>query len=425
LDLKGIHNKSTISGYATALHLFCKYAEQSPSNIIETAVEERKRSIEPEEMTHYSLVISFRNDLIKKKNKNGIPYARSTIGKYLSAITSFFRAYHFPVPPKALGQQKSVSSRPENQLIPDKELIRKALKVASIRDRAIILVGASSGLSAIDICNLTVKQFYKGLNSKTGIVTIHIARQKTGFVFTTFFSPETSQSILTYLKTREKDTATMDDNDLRSYQKVKITDNSPLFILSKKLEVYLETGLESDRALTAKNISNIYSEISKELGVESKTPGVYNILRSHNMRKYFTSALLNAGCDFNIIDHYLGHLNNETVNAYFKYQTSYLEKTYQKYRPYLLINEGDDVENSLAYKSKEDELESVRNLLKKQIDVSKEYRDAFEELQHVRLQQAMINKETKLQNELLIHIMDCEVTKARFIEIISETNFEI
>lgn len=421
MDLKGIHNKSTISGYVTALRLFSQYAEQSPSTIIETAVEERKRGIEPEEMTHYSLIISFRNDLTKRTNKYGIPYATSTIGKYLSTITSFFKIYHFPVPPKALVQQKRASSRPENQLIPDKELIRKALKVACIRDCAIILAGASSGLSASDICKLTVKQFYEGFNSKTGIVTIHIARQKTGFVFTTFFSPETSQAIFTYLKTREKDTTSMNNNDLREYQKVRITDNSPLFILCKKFKYYLETGIESNRALTTKNIDDIYAEISKKLGVESKTAGVYNILRSHTMRKYFTSALLNAGCDFNVINHYLGHINNETVDAYFKYQTSYLEETYQNYLPYLLINEGDDIENSLAYKNKEDELESVRDLLKNQIDVSKEYRDAFDELQHIRLQLAMINKETKLLNELLVRIMDCEITKVRFIEIISET----
>lgn len=423
MDLKGIHNESTISGYATALRLFCQYAEQSPSTIIETAVEERKRGIEPEEMTHYSLIISFRNDLSKRTNKSGIPYAISTIGKYLNAITSFFKTYHFPVPPKALVQQKRVSSRPENQLIPDKKLIRKALKVAGVRDRAIILVGATSGLSAIDICNLTVKQFYEGLNSKTGIVTIHIARQKTGFVFTTFFSPETSQAISTYLKTREKDTTAMNNNDLREYQKVRITENSPLFILCKKLEYYLETGIEKNRALTAKNIGELYKEISKILGVESKTPGVFSIFRSHTMRKYFTSTLLNAGCDFNIINHYLGHKNNDTVDAYFKYQISYLEETYQKYLPYLLVNDGDDVENSLAYKNKEDELESVRDLLKEQIDVSNEYRDAFGELQHIRLQLAMEKKETKLQNELLIHIMSCEATKVRFIEIISETNF--
>ncbi|TQD23562.1 site-specific integrase [Methanolobus vulcani] len=425
MAIKGIHNKSTIAGYTTALRLFCQYAGQSPSTIIETAVEERKRAFEPEEMTHYSLIISFRNDLTKRTNKYGVPYATSTIGKYLSAIESFFKTYHFPVPPKALVQQKRASSRPENQEIPDKELIRKALKVACPRDRAIILVGVSSGLSASDICNLTVKQFYEGFNSKTGIVTIHIARQKTEVVFTTFFSPETSQAIFTYLKTREKDITSMNNNDLREYQKVRITDNSPLFILCKKLESYLGTRIESDRALTTKNIDDIYAELSKTLGVESKTPGVYNILRSHNMRKYFTSTLLNAGCDFNIINHYSGHKNNDTVDAYFKYKTSYLEETYQKYLPYLLINESDNVENSLAYKNKEDELESVRNKLKEQIAVSNEYRDAFDELQHIRLQLAMINKEIKLENELLIRIMDCEVTKIRFIEIISETNFEI
>lgn len=424
LHLKGIRNKSTISGYCTALDLFCTYSKQTLSTLIETAIEERRQCIEPEEMTHYSLIISFRNELETWTCRNGIPYAATTIGRYMNVITTFFKTYHFAVPPKSLEQQRRVSSRPENQKIPNKELIRKALKVAGIRDRAIILVAVSSGLSAVDICNLTIKQFHGGYNPKTGIVTLHISRQKTGRVFTTFLSPEASQTVFAYLQTRNKDVNKMNATDLNEYRKIKMVPDSPLFIHNKKLGTYLRTGIERDRALTTDNINEVYKAISKKIGVESNTPGIYNIFRSHNMRKFFASALLNAGCDFNIIEHFMGHQSNDTVAAYFKYQTSHLEEVYQKYLPYLLINESDDIENSLLFKSKEEELDSVRMLLKNQLEVSKEYQNVLAELQYVKSKQVQMNKETKLQNELLILIMDYEITKARFIMIISKVNFK-
>lgn len=423
-QIKGITNKNTIAGYCTALSLFCSHVNQTPSIIIETAIEERRQGVEPEDMTHYSLIISFRNELGSMTNKSNSPYSTTTIGKYMSAITSFFKAYHFVVPPKPIGQQRNTSSRPENQKIPDRELIRKALNVASLRDRAIILVGTSSGLAAIDICNLTVKQFLEGYNSTTEITTLLIARQKTGYVFTTCLSPEASRAVLTYLDTRDRTSNAMKTKEIKEYQKTRITDDSPLFIHNKKLDNYLKSGRESDRALTSKNISEIYTAISEKLGVKSNKPGVFNVFRSHNMRRFFASVLLNAGCDFNIIEHFMGHKNNETVNAYFKYQTSHLEEAYRKYVPYLLINESDDIENSLAYKSIEEELESVRKLLKEKIDELKEYRDTFDELQDIRVKQLMINKEAELQNELLALVMGCEVAKARFFILISETNSE-
>jgi integrase len=423
-EIRGITKKNTIAGYRSALSLFCSHVNQTPSTIIETAIKERKQGIEPEEMTHYSLIVSFRNELGSMINKSGVPYSTTTIGKYMSAITSFFKAYHFAVPPKPIGQQRNTSARPENQHIPDRELIRKALNVASLRDRAIILVGTSSGLAAIDICNLTVKQFLEGYNSTTEITTLLIARQKTGYVFTTCLSPEASRAVMTYLDTRDKNANAMKTKGIKEYQKIRITDDSPLFIHNKKLDNYLKSGVESDRALTSKNISEIYTTISKKLGVKSNKPGVFNVFRSHNMRRFFASALLNAECDMNIVKHFMGHKNNETVDAYYKYRTSYLEETYRKYVPYLLINESDDIENSLVYKSVEEELESVRKLLKEKIDELKEYRDTFDELQDIRAKQLMINKEAELQNELLALVMGCEVAKARFFVIISETNLE-
>ncbi len=424
LQIKGIRNRSTISGYYTALRLFCMYAKQTPSTLIETAIEERKKGIEPENMMYFMLIISFRNELATWTCNNGIPYAISTIGRYMSVITTFFKTYHFAVPPTSLEQQRRALSRPENQKIPNKELIRNALKFACIRDRAIILVAVSSGLSAIDVCNLTVKQFNEGYNPKTHIVTLQLARQKTGRVFTTFLSPEASQAVFDYLQTRTKDVKKMNRSDLREYKKIKITPDSPLFIRNKKLETYLESGVESDRALTTQHIHEIYATISDKINTKSSTPGVYNLFRSHNMRKFFASALLNAGCDFNIIEYLMGHQSSETVAAYFKYQTSFLEETYQKYLPHLLINESDDIEKSLVYKTKELELESVRKLLKEQIDVSKEYNSIFDELQQIKSKQMMMNKETELQNELLVLIMDCEITKVRFIMIISKANFK-
>jgi integrase len=88
--------------------------------------------------------------------------------------------------------------------IPSKEDIQDILKVCEPIETALVLAGVSSGLSAIELCNLKVADFKNGYDPDTGITTLHIRRVKTRVDFITFFTPEASKAIIEYLEYRNR-----------------------------------------------------------------------------------------------------------------------------------------------------------------------------------------------------------------------------
>ncbi len=89
-----------------------------------------------------------------------------------------------PVLPKG-----TTNARPElkRKKIPTKDDIRKILNVCDPLERALVLVGVSSGLSAVDISNLNVSDFVDGCDPTTGITTLHLLRKKKNYEFLYFF----------------------------------------------------------------------------------------------------------------------------------------------------------------------------------------------------------------------------------------------
>lgn len=117
------------------------------------------------------------------------------------ALASFYKNHDvpFPPPPKSM---RSVKPRTKNTKRTNKEEIQKGLKIASKRDRAIILSQESSGLSSSDISNVTYRQFTDGYDPLTNVCTIHYVRQKTGIKAHSFFNPEACEAIIKYCEIR-------------------------------------------------------------------------------------------------------------------------------------------------------------------------------------------------------------------------------
>jgi hypothetical protein len=57
-------------------------------------------------------------------------------------------------------------------------------------EKAILLTGVASGLSAQEIIKLKSKDFTKGYDPETEITTLKLRREKVNFDFITFLSPE-------------------------------------------------------------------------------------------------------------------------------------------------------------------------------------------------------------------------------------------
>ncbi|TQD23586.1 site-specific integrase [Methanolobus vulcani] len=396
--IRGIKSENTINLYISAFVLFAEFTGFSPSKILEIAQSEYDEGIKPHMMSHFELIGSFREYLEKSTSNRKAPYAPSSIKCYVDRIKSFFTTYYLPVPATIRSVEVRAKPRIENQKLPNRELILKTIKIASIRDKAIILVGVSSGLAASDICTLTVKDFMEGYDPATEITTLSLRRQKTQIDFTTFLSPEASRAVKTYLMTRES--ACLKSKMMNDVMKV--IPESPLFIKNKNFYKYLYSKKEQDRALNAYSLSkNIYPPISKRIEGPIK-PGTFRLIRSHNMRKYFSTTLRNAGVDGDVIEHMMGHTLGEVKQAYIKYDPEFLKKVYMKNYLALLIDERADASSSPEFKALKEENKELSDKNDANRSLAYQYKGRVAELEEVNEELAKSNDtQSKLMNAFM------------------------
>ena len=125
--------------------------------------------------------------------------------------------------------------------IPTKEDLQEVLKVCDPIEKAVLLVGVSSGLSAHEIINLRVKYFKKGYDPETGITVLDLRRGKVDFDFITFLSPEASQAVQDYLTYRARTVKINETRRLNQLEKQRVfSDNDHLFIKRRIDPKYLK-----------------------------------------------------------------------------------------------------------------------------------------------------------------------------------------
>jgi hypothetical protein len=84
--------------------------------------------------------------------------------------------------------------------------------------------------------------------------------------------------------------------------------------------------------------------------------GTWGLIRSHNMRKYFCSTLLNHGADSFIVNFWMGHSLDDTKSAYFRASAENgLRDTYTQYMSYLTISEAYDPEKGPNFQKLKEE----------------------------------------------------------------------
>jgi integrase len=398
--MRGLKSENTMNCYITAFVLFTEFTGLSPSKLLEIAQEEYDNGVRPHMMTHFKMIENFRGYLEGLANKRKNTYASTTIKCNVNKIRSFFSSYYMPVPASLRSVEVRARPKKENQKLPDHELILKASSIASIRDKAIILTGVASGLAASDICNLTVQDFRDGYDQVTEFTTLSLRRQKTQIDFTTFLSPEASRTVKTYLMKREQVFKNSKEDALLR-EAIKVTPESPLFIKEKGYDEYLCSKEECDRALTPEIICELYADISDQVE-EPRPPGIYRLIRSHNMRKYFSTVLRNAGVDGDVIEHMMGHSLGEVKQAYIKYDPKFLKKVYMENYLALLIDEKADVSTSPEFKAMKEKNEELNDQNDANRALVYQYRGRVEELEDVTEE---LTKSNDTQNMLMRALM--------------------
>ena len=357
-----------------SMKFFTDWIGKTPEVLLTEAEDEIKSGILPRQRSIKKYFIGFRKSLQDKE------LAPLTVKTYMNGIKSFYRTFDIEIPQLPKTGTKLVALE-ENKAIPNKEDLQEALKVCDPLERAILLVGVSSGLSANEIINLKIKHFREGYDPKSEITTLNMRRIKENVDFVTFLSPEASRAVQEYLDYRKRTIKTGEISRLERLEKQNIfSDNDFLFIGRHISGSFLKNKTESDRGLGQAALMKIYRHIS-EKARKNTGKGSWNLIRSHNVRKYFNSTLLNAGADSFFTEYCMGHTLDDTRGAYFRASPEKLREIYAKYIPYLTIQKERDISESPEFQKIKDEnqvlvTETIRHSIER-----KELQDLRERLE--------------------------------------------
>ena len=277
--------------YRITLSEYITYYNTTITQLFNEAEAEEEEGIRWKHRTLKKRLIEYRVYLYHNHSKN-------TAEHRFNRILAFYRHFDIEVHELPVFHQQDTTPPMYYQNLPDKEIIRAALDIAAPVMKPVILFMCSSGCAKAETLNLTIMDYMKAtydyhqtndinemintLNEIDDVIpTFHIRRQKTGKYFTTFCTPETVHAINLYLSDRK-------DN---------LTPESKLF------------KINSDY------FSVKFGEINDELGLGQV--GVFRRFRSHMLRKYHASALMNDGMSRETVNDLQGKSMNSVDEAYF------------------------------------------------------------------------------------------------------------
>ncbi|AEG17313.1 tyrosine-type recombinase/integrase [Methanobacterium paludis] len=331
--IKENYSETTQIMYKHSLELYSTLLKKTITELFNEADVEEESNIRLKKRKYQGYILQF------KEHLKNLGKSKNTMNLYISAILSFYNSNDI-LPPKInlpggdIGLEKNYG-----RLITKKE-IKQLIDVSSTRDTAIIYTMALSGMSQNEIRNLTIKKFIKSagnaikqeINSlnelfkheeeliKDTVITLEITRQKVNYCYHTFIPPEATKAIIVYLRER------CNHRDKRIHPKG-ISDS--LFVVNK--------GPFMGEQITAAAITGLYQGCGKRSGFKHED-GSYRVWRSHGMRKYFMSTIINKTHNHELANYLVGHTISATERAYWFADPKELKKEYLKVLPYLSLD---------------------------------------------------------------------------------------
>ncbi len=328
--------ENTRKNFLHGMRYYTEFIKKTPAELIEEAEAEIQDGILMRKRKIKSYLLTFREWL---KNQG---YAPKTIHSHMVAIKSFYKAFDIDLPQLTNKRQYRAVTTEENGKRLEKYQIQEILKHANIRNRAIILTATSSGLAQADLLNLKVEDFKRGYNEASLITTLNLRRTKTKYDFITFLSPEATLAVKDYLDWRNREPNAKYSNHpqvLLAYEKRRVrSDKDYLFCKHDIPSKYLKTLNEKDRKLNAQGLMDMFRELAKKTGLDTDS-GHWQVVRAHNLRKFFNSALLNNGAEFFFTEFLMGHTVGSTQSAYYKADPIKLRDRYARYVPFLSLTD--------------------------------------------------------------------------------------
>lgn len=350
---------NTRKSYRDTVRLFERVMEESLSELVVIAEKEQANNTAWKYQTLRSQLVKFRAYLFEN-------YKIRSARMHLTRIIAIFR--HFEISVEKLPYFSSKQGETSLPINPDKLIDRNILKLcintANPLIKAATLFMSSSGLSRVDTLNLKVNDFLNATeeyHSNTNLNDIlielqncdgavgywqNLKRQKTGNIYYTFSSPESTIAIAQYLLTREH-----------------LTTNSQLFRISYKY------------------LNQMFKEINDHLNLGKN--GSYSTFTPHMLRRYHATKLIEAGMSESKVDLLQGRKPTSVAyQSYVKIKPSKLREEYILCLPHLVV------EDSAAVKTERDimkmELDEVNT---KNIELKNNIQYIWQELEDIKKRQ--------------------------------------
>ena len=310
------HSESTQRTYDRSVRYYEKLTGHDIETCLRICEDEERHNLSWRNSQTRQWILAYREWVYENYNV-------STAQLYLTAILTVYRHFEYTIPPLPYYSTKNAKRSPPINYsdLPDRDILSECLQVATPLARAIILFMSSSGMSRIDVLNLTigdyleatqeyhdhqesVKYAIKAMLDKDIIPTFTLARQKTAEQYITFCSHEATKSINTYLLTRTEI----------------LTRERPLFKINER---YINMIFER---------LNGYFQLGKV--------GNYNRLRPHMLRKYHASQLAMAGMSTEHINILQGRkVSGVAHESYIRINPEHLKEEYIQALPHLVIED--------------------------------------------------------------------------------------
>ena len=352
---------NTMKSYKRSIRYYETLTGHTIQELLDIADDEEYNNIRWKNTQTRKWILQYREWLYTKYNV-------STAQLYLTAVMTVYRHFEITIPPLPYYSTKDMKrSTPINyDDLPDRQILSECIQITSPLVTALIEFMSSSGISRIDVLNLTigdyleatsdyhdhddsVKYAIRDMQDQDIVPTFYLSRQKTGQDYFTFCSHEACKSINAYLLTRTEI----------------LHKDKPLFKIHER---YLNLIFER---------LNGHFQLGK--------CGNYNRLRPHMLRKYHASQLAESGMSTEHINLLQGRkLQGIAHEHYIRLKPETLRDEYIHALPYLVITDIN------KYKTENEILQEENETLKQE---NKEINRMWDKLND-------LDERMKLWNEL-------------------------
>jgi integrase len=312
------HYRICMERYQTSTGLSCKELLEEAEMEEDTAVRLRSRKIKKYLRNHQKYL----------EDKGSTP---ESVKINLSVVRSFYKFFDIQLPSQRNKYQKGITITTED--LPGREDIKKALKFSNIKYQAIILTMASSAMGAGEVLSLKVKDLIKGLEDnvsldnngnldfnetkrkiglkENNVVTWQVTRQKTGYKYITFSTPEALEAILNYLESHPPS-------------------SNEDYIFRPRI----------NKRMVTKSLIEYFRKLNKRCGWDKV--GKQAFFRSHHLRKFWANQMEKRALGYMNSRILMGHtgesIRDSTGAAYFKPDPNHLRHLYIQSMEAVMIN---------------------------------------------------------------------------------------